>query len=229
MITIKNLCLSYGNIEVIKDLNMQILTGTIHGLVGLNGSGKTTLLSSMYGLKAANAGTIYYCGATLKRSEIGYLETNNFFYSRITGREYLHLFRSINNNLQGWNEIFELPLDNFIESYSTGMKKKLALLGIILMNKPILILDEPFNGIDLETTQKIKLIILALKKKSKTIIITSHILESLTSICDSISYLKEKRVKNSFDKENFKEIENEIFGSFNEENNNKINGLMENT
>src|SRR5690606_1140889 len=132
------------------------------------GSGKTTLLSSLYGLKIPDSGSLTYWEKPLRRSDIGYLETSNFFYSRITGMEYLQLF-TINNpafSIDGWNKLFELPLNQFIENYSTGMKKKLAFLGIIALNKPVLILDEPFNGIDMETTQTLKLIIQALKKKS---------------------------------------------------------------
>lgn len=228
MITIDNLHLSYGDTSVINNLNLNIETGTVHGLVGLNGSGKTTLLSSMYGLKRADRGSMSFNGEPLRRSMIGYLETGNFFYSRITGREYLELFKIQNPSfkIDDWNSLFELPLKNFIESYSTGMKKKLAFLGIIAMDKPILILDEPFNGIDLETTQTLKLIIMALKQCSKTIIITSHILESLTSICDSISYLKDKNIKNTFGKDHFKEIEATIFGAFNKENSKRIQNLL---
>ncbi len=228
MIIIESLHLSYGETSVINNLNLNIETGTVHGLVGLNGSGKTTLLSSMYGLKSVERGSMSFNGTPLRRSMIGYLETGNFFYSRITGMEYLELFKVRNPSfrIDDWNGLFELPLRNLIESYSTGMKKKLAFLGIIAMDKPILILDEPFNGIDMETTQTLKLIIMALKQRSKTIIITSHILESLTSICDSISYLRDKSIKNTFGKDSFDEIETTIFGAFNEVNSQKIKHLL---
>ena len=152
MIIINDLQLSYGSVKVIDHLNLEIHSGTIHGLVGLNGSGKTTLLSSMYGLKDPDKGSMTFKGEPLRRSDIGYLETGNFFYSRITGMEYLQLFKIQNPafKVAEWNVLFELPLDEFVENYSTGMKKKLAFLGIIALNKPVMVLDEPFNGIDLE-------------------------------------------------------------------------------
>src|SRR5690606_6256652 len=109
---------------------------------------------------------------------------------------------------------------------STGMKKKLAFMGIVALDSPVLILDEPFNGIDMETTQKFKLIILALKNKGKTVIITSHILESLTSICDAISYLNEKRIQSVFGKMDFEKMEASIFANLNNETNKKIDELL---
>lgn len=228
MITIEDLDLRYGKSEVIKDLNLQISPGSIHGLVGLNGSGKTTLLNSIYGLKQADKGEISFNGRPISRREIAYLETNNYFYNRTKGKEYLSLF-CLNNkkfSIKEWNTLFDLPLEDFIDHYSTGMKKKLAFMGVIALDTPIVILDEPFNGVDLETTQKLKLIILALREKGKTIIITSHILESMTSICDAISYLNHKSIQATFNKGDYAAMETSIFGRFNEENNLKIKKLL---
>ena len=112
-----------------------------------------------------------------------------------------------------------------IEDYSTGMKKKLALMGIICLDREVLILDEPFNGIDLETVQKIKTLLLKLKTK-KTIIITSHILESLLPICDSISYLNDGKIEFTKGKKNFNEIENEIFAVHQDNLDKKIQELI---
>ena len=164
MIILKDVEMSYGNRQVINNLNLQISDKNIHGLVGLNGSGKTTLLNGVFGSKKVSSGVILYDNEPIRRRDIGYLETGNYFYSRITGMEYLQLF-CINNplfDIKSWNTLFDLPLNDFIEKYSTGMKKKLAFMGIVALDTPILILDEPFNGIDLETMQKFKLIIMAL-------------------------------------------------------------------
>lgn len=228
MIILEDLCISYNKLEVIKALNLAIPSGTIHGLVGLNGSGKTTLLSSLFGLKQIDSGVINFNGLPLTRKDIGYLETVNYFYSRTTGREYLKLFCISNEafDIEKWNALFNLPLDNYIESYSTGMKKKLAFMGVVALDTPVFLLDEPFNGIDLETLQKFKLIILALREKGKTVIITSHILESLTAICDAISYLNEKRIQATFDKTSYSEMEAFIFTNFNEENNQRIKEIL---
>ena len=227
MIKIDNLQVNYGNNNVLNNLSLEISSNTIHGLVGLNGSGKTTLLNTIYGLKNKVQGIIRYDGEAIRRNNIAYLETINYFYPRITGKEYLHIFKTqnVNFDIDKWNTLFELPLNKLIDDYSTGMKKKLALMGIICLDREVLILDEPFNGIDLETVQKIKTLLLKLKIK-KTIIITSHILESLMPICDSISYLNDGKVEFTKGKKKFDEIENDIFAVHQDNLDKKIQQLI---
>ncbi len=227
MITIDNLQVNYGNNHVLNGLCLDIASNTIHGLVGLNGSGKTTLLNTLYGLKSKAKGAIQYNDEALKRNNIAYLETINYFYPRITGKEYLTIFKTQNPrfDIDKWNTLFELPLNKLIDDYSTGMKKKLAIMGIICLNREVLILDEPFNGIDLETVQKIKTLLLNLKT-NKTIIITSHILESLMPICDSISYLNNGKIEFTKRKKNFDEIENDIFAVHQDDLDKKIQELI---
>jgi len=227
MIKIDKLNVNYGNNNVLNELCLDIASNTIHGLVGLNGSGKTTLLNTIYGLKSKVKGTIQYQDEDIKRKNIAYLETINYFYPRITGKEYLNIFKTQNPNfdIDKWNTLFELPLNKLIDDYSTGMKKKLAIMGIICLNRDVIILDEPFNGVDLDTVQKIKTLLLQLKSR-KTIIITSHILESLLPICDSISYLNDRKIEFTKNRNNFNEIENEIFAVHQEKLDNKIQDLI---
>ncbi len=227
MIKINDLTVHYGSHSVLNNLCMEIHSNTIHGLVGLNGSGKTTLLNTVYGLKNRVTGTIQYDNRDIKRKDIAYLETINYFYPRITGQEYLTLFKTQNPtfDIDKWNTLFELPLKKLIDDYSTGMKKKLAIMGIICLNREVLILDEPFNGVDLDTVQKIKTLLLKLKT-TKTILITSHILESLLPICDSISYLNDGRIEFTKNRNNFTEIENEIFAVRQDNLDRKIQDLM---
>jgi len=228
MITIKNLNISYRKNEpVIDNLNLLIQDGMIHGIVGLNGAGKTTLLNSMFGLKKVDSGEILNDGNKINKKSLAYLVTENFFYANITGREYLNLFSNKEFDLEKWNLLFDLPLDHIIDGYSTGMKKKLALLGILKQDKPLLILDEPFNGIDIETCRIIRMILLRLKENGKTIIVTSHIIETLTNLCDFIHYLEKGKIKYSKDKEGFADFEREIFDKIENENIEIINQLFE--
>jgi ABC-2 type transport system ATP-binding protein len=227
MVIIQGLTVSYGKVQVIKDLTLTIEKSTIHGLVGLNGSGKTTLLNTIYGLKSSEKGSIVIEGERKDRN-IGYLESENFFYPRISGYEYLQLFQTQNKNfsIENWNNLFELPLEKMIDEYSTGMKKKLALMGIICLDREFLILDEPFNGVDMETVQKMKSLLMKLKQNGKTILITSHILESLTGICDCISYLNKSRIEFSKNKSEFTDIESAIFSIHQGLINTKIDELL---
>jgi len=227
MITISKLSISYQkNNKVIDLLNLELSTGNIHGIVGLNGSGKTTLLNAIFGIKKVDSGEIVFDEQKLTKKLISYLVTENYFYSNISGREYLSLFKNEQFNADKWNELFSLPLDEIIDSYSTGMKKKLALLGILKQDKLIMILDEPFNGLDIETCRIIRSILLRLKEKGKTIIITSHIIETLTNLCDYIHFLEDGKIKFTKDKQGFQAFETEIFDSIEKKNFRIISDLI---
>lgn len=226
MITINNIDVLYGKTKVINNLCLVVSENKIHGIVGLNGSGKTSLLNTIYGIKKQNNGNILEDGEKLSKKNISYLVTENFFYSGITGKEYLNLFDNKKFNIHHWNELFLLPLEQRIEEYSTGMKKKLALLGILKQNKPIMILDEPFNGLDIESCRIIRLILLRLREQGKTIIITSHIIETLTNLCDYIHYLEDGKIKYSKNKDEFANFQQKLFDEIENKNNDLINRVL---
>ena len=132
MILINNLSVSYNkNENIIEDINLEMEKNCIHGIVGLNGTGKTTLLNSIFGIKKYNKGEILYNNEKLTKKHISFLPTENFFYPNITGREYVNLFKNKKFEIEKWNSLFMLPLDKIIDTYSTGMKKKLALFGML--------------------------------------------------------------------------------------------------
>ncbi|WP_066632959.1 ABC transporter ATP-binding protein [Labilibacter marinus] len=212
MILIENLSVSYKkDSRIINGLQLSLSECLIHAIVGLNGAGKTTLLNTIYGLKKQEEGKVLFNGSDLNKKSVSYLVSENFFYSNITAREYLSLFKNIHFDIEKWNALFKLPLDKLVDTYSTGMKKKLAILGSLKQDKAIMILDEPFNGLDIETCRIIRSILLKLKEKGKTIIITSHIIETLTNLCDHIHYLEYGKITHSCDKSEFQLFEEELF------------------
>jgi len=210
MISIKNLSSSYSQKRVINSLNLSLKENCIHGIVGMNGAGKTTLLNTIFGIKKPDEGTVLLNDKKLTKKQIAYLSAENFFYSNITGKEYLDLFKNTNFDTEKWNKLFQLPLNKIIDTYSTGMKKRLAILAVMKQNKPIIILDEPFNGLDIEMNKITQLILSALKKNGKTIIITSHIIETLTGICDYIHLLQNGKIEYSVEKKEFPVFEKDI-------------------
>lgn len=214
MISIKELNVQFGNNQVLKNINCDFQNGTIHGIVGLNGAGKTTFFNVLAKVLKPDSGLLKLNGVNLGIKDTAYLETVNFFYSRITGNEYLKIFRQTNLDfsLPILQNYFKLPLDELVENYSTGMKKKLALLGVLKQNQPIFILDEPFNGLDLETNKILEIIITTLRKKDKTIFVSSHIIEPLLSICDKIHLLENGNFIKTFDKNEFDKIDDILFG-----------------
>lgn len=213
MIKIQNISVRFFYQKVLDNISINFSLNGVYGIVGLNGAGKTTFFNVLSRSLKPDDGIITINGKEISNQDVAYLETINFFYSRITGNEYLKIFKQTNPdfNLDSLQELFKLPLDELIENYSTGMKKKLALLGVLKQNRDIFLLDEPFNGLDLETNKVLELIIPALKEKGKTIFISSHIIDPLLTVCDSIHYLEDGKFTQSFDKGNFYRIEDELF------------------
>lgn len=213
MVAIENLCVSYGEHQVLDNLSLLLAENCVHGLVGMNGAGKTTLLNAMAGFISINSGSILTQGMPLQRINLSFLETENFFYSNITGREYLGLFKAPpgSSGIDEWNRLFNLPLSQLIEGYSSGMKRKLALAAVLRQDRKLVILDEPFNGLDLESSRLLSLIIGRLKERGTMVLITSHILGSLTGVCDHIHLLRYGKIDLSRDKENFSNLEQDIF------------------
>jgi len=206
MLTIENIHVTYQKEnEILKGINLSLHEGEIHGLVGLNGAGKTTLLNTLFQFIRPQSGSLIYNKEPLRREEIGYLEAENFFYPYMTGNEYLDLFSDNGRQMdyETWAELFNLPLKEITETYSTGMRKKLALLAILKQNKPILILDEPFNGLDLESVEIVICLLNKLRTPDRTILVTSHIFETLTHCCDRIHYLEKGVIRGSYSKEEF--------------------------
>ena len=206
MLTIRNLQVEYKKESpVLKGINLSMEPGKIHGLVGLNGAGKTTLLNTLYAFIRPSEGSVLYNDTALKRKDIAYLEAENYFYPYMTGREYLNLFPAGKNGFdtESWQQLFHIPLDDITENYSTGMRKKLASLAVLKPDKPILILDEPFNGLDLESAHILTLILQQLREGGKTVLVTSHVFETLTSSCDQIHHIDHGTIDHSYSKEQF--------------------------
>ena len=213
MLDFKNISHSYGSNQILKNLNLSLEKGKVHGLIGLNGCGKTTLLNCLYSFIHPQSGEILWNDAPIERKDISFLETQNFFYANLTGREFLSIFPNPKSlyDEDGWKDLLDLPIDEMIENYSTGMKKKLALMCILKLDRPIIVLDEPFNGLDIETNHILEKLIYLLKQKGKTIIITSHILGILHIVCDEIHWLKDGKIEKSFRHDEFQDIDNQLF------------------
>lgn len=209
MLSINHLSFSYEKKSVLENISFEVKNGEVLGILGLNGAGKSTLLNSIAGFLPLQQGTIQFQNEPLHLQSIAMLETHNYFYPHLTAQEYLHIFVKNGQmvDLQSWAEMLDIPLNQEIEDFSTGMKKKLALLSILILDRPVMIFDEPFNGLDLESSFLLKEIILKLKAKGKTILLTSHILETLTGICDKILWLKSGSVEHIFEYASFGSIE----------------------
>lgn len=197
-IEVKGINKSFKNEEVIKNLSIKFKNGKIYGLVGRNGSGKSVFLKMICGFYKPDSGCILF-------DNINYFEKGKFppnlraliekprFLSDLTGFENLKELASIQNKI-GDSQIVDMLklldmeecMNKKYKSYSLGMKQKLGIVQVLMENPEIIILDEPFNGIDSITVEKIKNILLNEKKKGKLIIISSHIFDDIEQLSDNI-------------------------------------------
>jgi len=211
MIEINKLSKSFGNHEVLHSISLQFEKGMVYGIVGDNGAGKTTLFRCIAGLEEYS-GTIDSEWQPIK-NHLGWLPTEPFFFSKITGKEYIQLLcnaRRVNPGKIDEHNIFDLPLNQYASTYSTGMKKKLAITGLLLQKNEVLILDEPFNGVDIHSNILLTEIILKLKSLGKTILLSSHIFSTLSDTCDQIFLLSQGVITRQADKTDFSLLEKDL-------------------
>lgn len=230
MLEIVNLRKAYGSHLVLHDVSLRLLPGTIHGLVGANGAGKTTLLNCLYGLETGYSGTVRAGAGRAVRELTGYLPYEPYFYPRLTGREYLEFCLQARGqrvpDFAEWQQLLELPLDQYANEYSAGMRKKLALLALLVQQFDFLILDEPFNGLDLEANLLLKALLRRLRDRGTGILLTSHILGALTETADEISVLIGGRVQRNYAAAEFGELEDDLLNSLHREKLGLLAGLV---
>lgn len=223
MLQISHLAKAYGRNQVLHDVSLRVLPGTIHGLVGANGAGKTTLINCLYGLETGFSGTVTATAAPGRpvRETTGLLPCEPYFYPRLTGREYVQFCLQARRrplvDLNGWNQLLELPLDRYADEYSTGMRKKLALLALFVQDFAYLVLDEPFNGLDLEAGLLLKEILKRLRARGTGILLTSHLLAALTETADEISVLVGGRIQRRYAAAEFGTLEADLLDQLHRE------------
>ena len=207
MIEIVNLHKKFGLFQALNGVNLTIGKGTVVGIVGENGAGKTTLFRCLAGLENYEGKIISEINPL--KNYLGFLPTEPYFFSKITAKEYIRLLCNARGkdifDIEEKN-IFDLPLNKYVSTFSTGMKKKLAFAAILFQGNACLILDEPFNGIDIQSSFIVSEIILRLKSLQKTIIIASHIFSTLSDVCDEIHLLQQGKLVKSYQKEQFTDL-----------------------
>ncbi len=208
-IKIQNIHKTYGNHKVLEDINLNIQNGSIHCLLGQNGAGKTTLINLLLELIKADSGVILYddeyntLDNNLKK-RIGILGENNPLIEELTAYQYLKLSAKLYNVPASEVEkrIGDLAsyffkdgeLNKRLSSYSTGMKKKIGLCGAVIHTPDILILDEPFSGLDPVAAQMTIKFIQAYAKNNRSIFLASHDLSYVEKIATHISVLDEMKI-----------------------------------
>ena len=199
----------YGSKLILEDIEIHIEKPGIYGVIGKNGHGKTTLFKCILGLEGYK-GNSFLNDEKLLLQNAGWVPTEPPIYDELTANEFYDFYAHLLDlKTFVFNEIFEVPENQLIREFSTGMKKKTYLNAVFQKDFLIYILDEPFNGLDLESNYLLMNYIRELSKTS-IVLISSHILEILYKDCDSIFLLKDKNI-HKFQKNEFSEIEKRLF------------------
>ena len=199
----------FGSKIIFENTTITIQENGIYGIVGKNGEGKTTLFKCMLSLTPFE-GKISFKSEALKSQKIAWCPTEPALYEELTAAEFYDFYRELTSSTSNNSKmLFDVTENQLIKNFSTGMKKKAYLNAVFQNDYSIYILDEPFNGLDLESNY---ILIQYLKEKSKSsvILISSHILEILYANCESIFVIKDKNIIN-FQKGDFQKIEEKLF------------------
>lgn len=212
MIEIKSVSKSYGKgaKKAVDDLNLTVNPGEIFGFLGPNGAGKTTTIKMLVGLLSPDSGTIRINGHDIMQQpleakrQIAFVPDTPEVYDRLTGLEYLNFVGDIygvsaqdrRTRIERLAATFELAgaLTDRIGGYSHGMQQKLVLMGALLHNPPVWILDEPMVGLDPRSAHLLKELMAEHTRNGNTLFFSTHVLEVAEKLCDRVAIIKKGRI-----------------------------------
>lgn len=205
MIELVGVTKSYGNKKALNNLNLTIEAGKIFGFLGHNGAGKSTTIKSLVSILEPSQGEIFFDGKNLKenrlasKQKIAYVPDSPDIFLQLTANEYWDLIsaayelQASDDRRQELIELFSLVghEDETIESFSHGMRQKTIIIGALLPDPDIWILDEPLQGLDPQAAFDLKKMIRQHAEKGKTVIFSTHVLDSAQQLCDDLAILKQ--------------------------------------
>lgn len=206
MLRIEHLTKIYGDKKAVDDLSIHIKPGEIYGFIGHNGAGKTTTLKSVVGILQFDSGEIFINGNSIKedpltcKRDIAYIPDNPDLYDFMTGIKYLNFVADIfgvsssdrQSRIHDYAERFELTKDlaQPIAAYSHGMKQKLAIIAAWIHTPKLIIMDEPFVGLDPKASHLLKIMMREVCDEGGAIFFSTHVLEVAEKLCDKIAIIK---------------------------------------
>jgi ABC-2 type transport system ATP-binding protein len=210
MLEARSLTKYYNHMPAVRDVSFQIKPGEILGYLGPNGAGKSTTVKMLTGIIEPSEGQIFYNGRsvyddfTAFQRRIGYVPEEPHLYPHLSGREYLQLVGRLRGIARAMLEpkidrflrLFSLFSDGYapLSSYSKGMRQKILLSAALLHNPDILILDEPFSGLDVTSAMVVRSLLRELGAEGKMIFYSSHVLEVVEKVCSTVLILRKGQV-----------------------------------
>ncbi len=212
MLEIDHLVKSFASFQAVDDINLKVGSGEIYGFLGPNGAGKTTTIKMLAGLLRPSSGSVRINGFSMDENPrqckaiTGYIPDRPFLYEKLTGDEYLRFIRSLypmidsENSLKeadSYLEIFDLMewRHHLIEGYSHGMRQKLIMTSIFMLNQPLIIVDEPMVGLDPKSARIVKELFKQKAADGATVFLSTHSMEIAEELCDRIGILLNGRIR----------------------------------
>ena len=213
MLRIEHLTKTYGGKKAVDDLSLHIRAGEIYGFIGHNGAGKTTTIKSCCGILQFEEGEIYVDGVSIRVDPIGckrkiaYLPDNPDLYEFLSGVQYLNFIADVygvskeerERRIKEYADLFGLTEDlaQPISAYSHGMKQKVAIISALVHEPKLLVLDEPFVGLDPKAALDLKNIMKELCRQGSAIFFSTHVLEVAQKLCNKIAIIKDGKLVTS--------------------------------
>ena len=209
MLKIEHLTKQYGTKKAVDDLSLHIQKGEIYGFIGHNGAGKTTTLKAIVGIHSFDEGEIYVDGISIKNDPIGckkilaYIPDNPDLYEYMTARQYINFIADIFEvgmerfeKIEKYAKLFSIEneLNQPIASFSHGMKQKVALIAAWIHSPKLIIMDEPFVGLDPTASHILKQMMKEHCEKGGAIFFSTHVLEVAEKLCDKIAIIKDGKL-----------------------------------
>ena len=215
MLKIEHLTNIYGDKRAVDDLSLEIKAGEIYGFIGHNGAGKTTTIKAVCGILGFEQGEIFIDGKSVKKDPIAckkiiaYIPDNPDLYDYMTGMQFLNFAADIfevdkeprQQKIAEYAEKFELTSDlsQPLSAYSHGMKQKLAIISALIHSPKLIIMDEPFVGLDPKASHIVKQIMREMCNKGCAIFFSTHVLEVAEKLCDKVAIIKQGRLIKSME------------------------------
>lgn len=211
MLTVKNLVKIYGEgFRAVDDISFTINDGEIFGFIGPNGAGKTTTIKSIVGLIKYNYGNIYFDGKNILEDELDfkrkvvYIPDNPELYNNLTGIQFLNFVSDVYQigaearykDIEYYSDLFGIKenLGDLISTYSHGMKQKLSLISAFIRHPKLLILDEPFVGLDPKAAFDVKEIMKKMCSEGSSVFFSTHVLEVAEKLCNRVAIIKNGKI-----------------------------------
>ncbi len=210
MLSIRNLKKTYGDFTAVKGISLEVRPGDIYGFIGHNGAGKTTTIRCAVGVLDFDEGDILIDGVSIKsdpmacKKKLAYIPDNPDIYGSLTGIKYINFIADIygvpkaerEKSIAHYAELFEMKgnLGDKISSYSHGMKQKIVIIAALVHSPRLLILDEPFVGLDPKAAFTVKNELKAICERGGAVFFSTHVLEVAEKICNKIAIIKDGEI-----------------------------------